>query len=315
LAYICKVRIRILPKSSKLSTLAPIVLFVYNRPSHTLKTLESLKENKLASDSILYVFSDGPKEDDTKENTDKISEVRKIIKSITWSKELILNESPVNKGLKSSVSDGVTSIINQHGKVIVLEDDLLFNPNFLSYMNEGLEIYQNVSNVYSINAFLPPIKTDKKEVFLSPLATNSWGWGTWKEKWKIFESQPIDKAFIKNNAAFRARFNFADFDLAQMLYIKSSWAIRWYYAVFIHHGLGVFPTQSLVINIGRDGSGTHSAKENFSTDLYSGDIKVTLKESIDIDLYAKMLDYFTKKSPVKNKSWKFMVQNIIKKIF
>jgi hypothetical protein len=40
--------------------LAPILLFVYNRPEHKLKTLLSLKDNDLAAQSKLYIICDGP---------------------------------------------------------------------------------------------------------------------------------------------------------------------------------------------------------------------------------------------------------------
>ena len=40
-------------------TLSPIILFVYKRPKHTAETVEALKKNELASESVLYVFADG----------------------------------------------------------------------------------------------------------------------------------------------------------------------------------------------------------------------------------------------------------------
>ena len=43
------------------SDLAPIILFVYNRPWHTEKTLEALMANKLSNESVLYIYADGPK--------------------------------------------------------------------------------------------------------------------------------------------------------------------------------------------------------------------------------------------------------------
>lgn len=44
------------------SALAPIILFVYNRPAHTRKTLEALRGANLSAQSHLYIFADGPKD-------------------------------------------------------------------------------------------------------------------------------------------------------------------------------------------------------------------------------------------------------------
>ena len=59
--------------------LAPIVYFVYNRPNHTKKCLDYLKKNRLAKKSIIYIFSDAPK---NKQSKNKVSEVRKVIHNL-----------------------------------------------------------------------------------------------------------------------------------------------------------------------------------------------------------------------------------------
>ena len=59
--------------------LAPIALFVYNRPQHTERTLKFLQENDLAAKSDLFIFSDGPKTEAEKKN---VSAVRKIIQQV-----------------------------------------------------------------------------------------------------------------------------------------------------------------------------------------------------------------------------------------
>ena len=111
--------------------LAPIVLFVYNRPKHTRQTLEALAQNELASESVLYIYADGPKENANEEVISLISETREVVKSKKWCKEVQIIESNINKGLAESVILGITEVINKHEKVIVLEDDLIISPYFL----------------------------------------------------------------------------------------------------------------------------------------------------------------------------------------
>ena len=145
--------------------LAPIILFVYNRPWHTERTLQALKLNHLANQSKLYVYCDGPKADASEETRKKIDEVRALVANGDWCKEVILRERNENRGLAANVIEGITEVINEHGRVIVLEDDLITAPYFLTYCNEGLDLYKDVSNVYSINGYQFPMQVDEADTF------------------------------------------------------------------------------------------------------------------------------------------------------
>ncbi|WP_372715180.1 glycosyltransferase, partial [Ilyobacter sp.] len=127
--------------------IAPIALFVYNRPKETEGLIKSLKNNKLAEDSPLFIFSDAPKSEEQRE---KVSETRDIIKKISGFKNIEIFESEENKGLARSIIEGVTQIINRYGKIIVLEDDLILADDFLEYMNEALEMYEDNDSIWSV---------------------------------------------------------------------------------------------------------------------------------------------------------------------
>ncbi len=269
---------------------APIVLFVYNRPWHTQQTIEALQKNELADQSELFIYSDGEKTP----NDSKVAEVREYIKTISGFKKITIIESPINKGLADSVIDGVTSIINRFGKIIVLEDDLITSPYFLKFLNDGLVIYENESNIYSINGYMFNIKTDRIDNIISPLACSSWGWGTWINKWKRFQKTPKFVNEIYNSIYLNKWFNFADYDFSVMLKNPNSWAVKWYYSLKIINGLGVFPTKSLVQNIGFDDSGINCSNNN---EIYQGihlhEINIEKKEEIDLDFFDKMLHFFS----------------------
>ncbi len=241
--------------------LAPIALFVYNRPWHTEQTLIALENNELASESILYIFCDGPKENSSVENLNNIKKVRNLIKSKKWCYKTNIVERKRNIGLASNIVDGINKVIEKHGTIIVLEDDLITSPFFLKYCNDALLMYKDSPNVYSINGFQFPIDTNRLDTFLCPLATSSWGWATWKSRWDVFKDKIENKEIIQNHPWLRARFNFAGYDYATMLDNSNSWAIKWYYSVFLVNGLGLFPTKSLVSNIGFDGSGEHCTRD------------------------------------------------------
>jgi hypothetical protein len=273
--------------------LAPIALFVYNRPSHTMRTLEALAANTLASKSILYIFQDGPKPGASAEDLNKINQVEKIIEGTTGFQRVVLSKRSVNVGLANNIINGITEVVNQHGKIIVMEDDLLTSPFFLQYLNDGLEVYKSSCNVYAINGYMFPIETEAISVFLSPLATSTWGWATWADRWKAFERKPVYKDLIQKNKFLRSRFNLADYNYADMLDNMNSWGIRWYYSVFMRNGLGLFPTKSLCYNIGVGEESTHTKREIQQMEIFTDRLPMVFVESINIEVHEKLLRFFT----------------------
>ncbi|MFA7067148.1 MAG: glycosyltransferase, partial [Dysgonamonadaceae bacterium] len=119
----------------KIKELAPIALFTYNRPYHTQQVLEALQKNELSRESELFVFSDGAK---TEEEETHVAETRVILSKTTGFKKVSIIRRPKNFGLAANIIDGVTTILEKKGKIIVLEDDLLTAPSFLSFMNKAL---------------------------------------------------------------------------------------------------------------------------------------------------------------------------------
>lgn len=294
--------------------LAPIVLFVYNRPWHTEQALEALAKNEGAGQSVLYVFADGPKPGATDEGLEKINKTRALIRRQSWCKQLIVNESDHNKGLANSVIEGVTQVVNQHGKVIVLEDDIITAPYFLKFLNEGLEMYQESKNVIAINSYMFPIKTDRVDTFLSPLATSTWGWATWADRWACFEKDLAEKELIQSNPFLRNRFNLADYNYAGMLDNKNSWGIRWYYSAFVRNSVGLFPTKSLCRNIGFDEEATHTHQSIVQQDIFSREIVLDKKDKVDLSLYSLTARSFSNGNQIESKSIGAITRTLVKRI-
>ena len=247
-----------------MQNLAPIALFVYNRPEHTRRTISYLQKNQLAEETRLFIFSDGPKTDADKA---KVEEVRQMAKEVTGFKSVKVINRKENLGLAHSIISGVTKLVNEYDKVIVFEDDLLSSPYTLQYFNEALTRYANENKVMHIGAYMYDLKDkDLPETFFYR-AASSWGWATWARAWKHFEPD-IDKLtgqFSKPGIlkfSIEGTMNF----WKQMREFKAgknnSWAIRWYASIFLQDGLTLNPAQSLINNIGHDGTGVHSNREN-----------------------------------------------------
>ena len=257
--------------------LAPVILFVYRRLWHTQQTVAALKKNLLAKASDLYVISDASK-DIGAENS--VKAVREYIKTIEGFKSLTIIERNRNYGLANSIIDGVTSIVNKFGRIIVLEDDMVTSPYFLTYMNEALEKYADDDRVVSIHGYVYPVKQSLPEAFFLPGA-DCWGWATWSLGWACFNS---DGQFLLDELKRRRLISAFDYNgaypFSQMLegQIKGkndSWAVRWYASAFLAGKMTLYPGRSLVHNIGNDGSGTHCGESaGFDTNLSSTQISL-----------------------------------------
>ena len=249
---------------------APIIVFAYNRPDCLRRVLDSLALNEEAGSSTLYIFSDGPAQNASEEEKNDILEVRKVIREKNWCGKVIIRESAINKGLANAVISGVSEVISEHGKAIVLEDDLLVSSGFLSYMNEGLERYKEEQSVMQISAHNFPSKGYEARASSGffPMST-SWGWATWKRAWDHFDEKAVGYQQLKEDESMRSRFNLdGTYPYSNMLFDQmetgkvNSWAIRWWWTVFKNKGLTLFPDKSLVMNIGFGEKATHTVGNN-----------------------------------------------------
>src|SRR5258706_1722860 len=175
-------------------TLAPILLFTYKRLDTLRKTISALQQNDYANKSDLFIFSDSAKKDIEEAS---INEVRTYLKTIKDFKNISIFEATKNKGLANSIIDGVTQIIAEYGKVIVLEDDLISTQNFLSFMNAGLDKYKSEPDVFSISGYSFNLRPPAEKYIESGYFLKrgwSWGWATWADRWENVDWEVKDYA-------------------------------------------------------------------------------------------------------------------------
>jgi hypothetical protein len=247
--------------------LAPIVLFTFNRPWHTEQTLNALIQNVLANESILYVYADGPKENASPETLKNIAEVRALVLSKQWCKEVVLVASDTNIGCRDSIIRGISEVLQKHEQVIIMEDDIITSPQFLTYMNLSLNYYKDRMAVFSISGHSHSPEKYKipqdytYDVYVSPRLFN-WGWGTWANRWNQTNwSLDYYNEFAKSKYEVEA-FNRCGDDLFKMLKEEKigesdAWDIQFTFAHFRNHAVSIVPCIPYTRNIGLDGSGTH----------------------------------------------------------
>lgn len=272
--------------------LAPIIVFAYDRPDHLGKTLDALAKNDLASDSVLYVYCDGPRawggEDKPsvisnqssvnyiakrygkmycpKEAYEaylhRIAEVRKLAKSQTGFKEMHVVEREKNIGLADNIVSAVTEIVNLYGRVIAFEDDIVTTRGCLTYLNEALELYKDDEQVMHISAWMYPNKGQFPTTFFYDSPYPAGGWATWKRAWQHFNPDTADHVRYWEN-------NWKEFDiegenhLSKQLLMNldgtlKTWYIKWYSSMRRKNGLCLYPCTAMSNNIGWDNSGETS---------------------------------------------------------
>lgn len=271
-------------------TLAPILLFVYNRPQHTARGVESLLRNALAADSRLIIYSDAPK---TAADADSVRQVREYVRGISGFKEIEIVERGENWGLARNIIDGVTRAVDRYGRVIVLEDDLVVAPYFLQFMNEALEAYKDEPRVGHIQACDFTRDASLPDTFLIKW-TGSWGWATWDRAWHLFQPDgrkllaEMRQRRLTREFDFNGAYGFTRMLQRQIQGRNNSWAIRWNASLFLRDVLSLNVGKSLVRNEGFDGSGTNCGGGGlYASDLWMQPLKVVKPEAMEEDREAR----------------------------
>jgi len=267
-------------------SLAPIAAFVHARPAHTRRMIESLQANPAARASDLFVFADAPKKP---EQAQAVRDVREFMRGIEGFASVTLVERERNLGLSVSITDGITRLCAERGRVIAVEDDLVVAPVFLEFLNRGLDRYANAEQVFQISGYMYPGRYSEREAFFLPMIS-CWGWATWKRAWAHYDGKMSGFAKLTADENLRHQFNlngaYDYFAMASQQYSQSldSCGIRWHLSVFLKDGLVLYPPTSLVQNAGTDGSGTHGAGHaQLQRALENGSADIQLPDRIATD--------------------------------
>lgn len=241
---------------------APICLFAYTRLFELQLTVRALARNNLARESDLFIFIDQPTAPTAATQHAKIVE---YCNSIAGFRSVSVTVSTAHRGLADSIIPAVTGTLERHGRAIVVEDDLITSPNFLDFLNAGLEAYADNPRVFSISGYtprLPSLDGYRHDVYAGYRAS-SWGWATWMHQWREVDWSVADYARFRWSLARKLRLMRGGSDMVSMLRRQmtgtiDSWAIRWCYAQSRLDRITVFPRVSKVKNIGIGPTATHT---------------------------------------------------------
>ena len=244
-----------------------IAIFAYNRPFHLKQTIEALQANEQASTFPLYIFIDGPK---TEADIPLINEIKDYCENISSFKSHHIISHDKNSGLAQSIISGLNHVFQHDTRVIVIEDDIVFHSQALKYFQLALDKYQDEKKVMSISANTQTpnkFKVDKNYKYDAFFTRRMmcWGWATWKDRWLLcnWEKEPV-KQMLANEEQTRNYNKLVGNDSLQRLklWVEDKidvWVCRWVFEHFKHDAYCLVPVNTLTLNIGLDGSGTHCA--------------------------------------------------------
>lgn len=284
---------------------APIIIFGFNRPHSLFRLIESLRTNPTYNDREIFVYIDGHRNEEEKENVDQVEDIAlKLTKNVVRSK--------TNKGLARSVIDGISEVISKYGRVIVLEDDLVLMPGCLNYMDEALNIYESDQRIFSVCAYGLKVKRPKNyngDVYLG-IRSSSWGWATWKDRWQSIDWEISDWNELISSKQKQKAFNLGGSDMFGMLrgYMQgknNSWAIRFCYAQHRQGRYSVHPFNSLVTNegFGVDATNCRQKYSRFKIDLNTDDNALILPAHLNPEKSILKDNAYYHSIPLRLYSW------------
>lgn len=280
-------------------TYAPVCVFAFRRPVHTRRTLSALAMSPVASQTALTVFIDGPRDSEDIEQVRQVVDIAKLQTGFA-SVEVVAREE--NAGLAQSIEEGVSRMMAEHGRAIVVEDDIVTSPAFLNYMNAALDHFAETPEVWHIAGYNEPIAAnrDRRGAALWRFMS-CWGWASWADRWHHFERDPSELiASFTPEDIHRFNLDGAHDFWSQVLANERgdlrTWAVFWYATIFRNNGLCLSPHFSYTENIGFDGSGTHGfTSDSFLQNSLNLDMVPPLPDLIeeDTDALARLQAYYT----------------------
>jgi hypothetical protein len=241
---------------------------VYDRLDSLKKCIESLLNCEESAQSLLYISSDAAYRS---QDIEQIEAVRKYIQTISGFKNVIPITPKENLGLNKAYNFAIDLIFKEHDTFIFLEDDIIVAPDFLKYINEGLEFYKNDPKIISISGFSHSVFYDVGEKLKSEVYyTNRWcpwGFGSWKDRIQSVPSLSLE-ALKKdlNNRSFVKKLDEIGIDLytafQRKLFKNEPLVLDYNY---VYHMVKkdlytVTPYSTKTFNIGNDGQGTRTKK-------------------------------------------------------
>jgi hypothetical protein len=194
-----------------------------------------------------------------------VEETRRIVRAASGFRSIKVVERERNLGLARNVIQGVTEALAEADRVVVMEDDIEVQSDYLAFLNAALDHYQDRTEVWSISGYMYPVVLDTTFRWDSLLYRrfSCWGWATWADRWSRVEWGVPDRSDFLGRRGLLRRMSEAANDLPEIMLDlidrrNDSWSILFNYSQVRADGFSVHPVRTLARNTGFDGTGTHA---------------------------------------------------------
>ncbi|EJK2411846.1 glycosyltransferase [Vibrio parahaemolyticus] len=279
--------------------LAPIAVYTYNRIDTLEKTITSLKNCKESINSDLFIVSDAAYRKEDEELVNRIRDYARNIKGFSSVNLIARNK---NLGAFESITKAETQIISDYGRIIGLEDDNIVSPQFLRFINEGLEFYKEHRNVFSICGYCPKLTFPSEyenSHWVSPWHI-PWGYGFWKDKYLNFDNRKNLFGLIRKDKEKIKRLKSYGLFSYDSIYLDWKGVAPVFDAkvnahTFYNDMVSIVPVRSLVNNIGHDGRGENAKPSKHFEVNITNELDFSFIDDTDIDmeilkLYTNFMD-------------------------
>lgn len=292
-------------------TYAPVLISVYNRLWHFQQCIESLAKNPEAFFTDLYIAIDAPFQEC---DIESVGKVFSYAKDITGFKNVTVFMRERNLGPRENILQAINFVFARYDRMILSEDDNYFSPDFLDFINRGLDEYENRDDILAVCGYNYPVQIPEsyqKDVY-AWTGFSAWGYGILKNKWEQIDREPSCIAeFLKDKKNIRKLDKIAGIYYPHLQSIVATGRFTGdtiiCYHLFMHSQYCVFPVVSRVRNLGHDGTGEHCGVD--TKNIYSGQVisdgktKVVFDKNIQTDekIYTTLRQFFKRPRLYKTK--------------
>jgi hypothetical protein len=260
--------------------IAPVVLFVFNRPQLATQTFGRIRQ---ARPSRLFVVADGPRVGHP-DDLELCRTTRSIVSSADWKCELQTNFAEENLGNGQRMSSGLDWVFKQCEEAIVLEDDCVPSRSFFNFCTTLLTYYRHDERVMHISGdnYQDGIRRGLGSYFFSRYSL-SWGWASWARAWQHYDFKirawPAAREEKWLNSFLDDRLEIKYWTtIFDRLYrgLIDTWDYQWLFTCWRHNGLSVQPNVNLVSNVGAGADATNFKEKHSTMEIPTGEISELL---------------------------------------
>jgi hypothetical protein len=177
---------------------APIIIPTLCRYEHFRKLIESLQKCPEAKETDLYIGLDYPAKES---HWDGYRKITAYVDTINGFKNVIIFKRDHNFGAGENITALREVVFKKYEHCIFSEDDNVVSPNFLAFIDKGLEKFKDDSTVFAICGYrhFYNVKFADNNFFRQNVDFSAWGYGVWKDKYDKF-CHLWNKNYLKSKA-------------------------------------------------------------------------------------------------------------------